>query len=206
MTMTRKGLLTGAVVLLVGTLTGFGTFSAFTSTTRNDANTITAGSVTLTDDDAATPMFNVGAYNGAVMDKCIRVDYDGTLPATGQLYLEDPVVTLGQYVLLTITKGTQTVNPGATHDCTLGTGFTPHATDSAVYGPLFPTAGDAGTLGDFQNDHFDDTNGLAITPDDGAWSDTTNFVVYRFRTEITDNAAQSLSTGLHDWVWKATAS
>jgi len=55
MSTTRKMLLTLLLVGVVGATAGLGTFSAFSSTTDNTGNNFTAGSVTLSDNDAGSP-------------------------------------------------------------------------------------------------------------------------------------------------------
>ena len=47
MSMRRKALTTGIIFLGVGSVAGLGTLSAFSATTRNEANEITAGSVAI---------------------------------------------------------------------------------------------------------------------------------------------------------------
>lgn len=188
MNFSRKGLLTAGVVLLVGTLTGLGTFSAFTGTTTNPDNLLTAGTVTLTDNDAAAPMYSVNPYGGVLSSYCITVTYTGTLDALGELYLGANVSPLGQYTLLTVEQGSGVT--GAFPSCT---GFVAGST-------IF-----TGTLQGFRDTHFDNTNGLTTNPPiDGTW-DNGDVVSYRFTVEVTNNLAQGLTTGLHPWTWEATA-
>ena len=185
----RKGLLTAGVILAVGALTGMGTMSAFSATTRNEANTITAGSVSITDNDAAAPLYvESNAAPALVITKCIEVTYTGSLDSTVELYLEDTVTPLGTYVDLVIEDGTQAapVFP----DCT---GFTADQT-------LF-----TGELETFQTTHNSNANGLN-TPQAAAADWVQNDTrVYRFTLTIQDNTlAQGLTTGLHDFVWEST--
>lgn len=189
MNFSRKGLLTAGVVLLVGTLTGLGTFSAFTGTTTNPDNLLTAGTVTLTDNDAASPMYSVNPYSGALSSYCINVTYTGSLDALGELYLADNVSPLGQYAILTVEQGDGALLSGAFPACT---GF---VADSTIF---------TGTLETFRTTHFDNTTGLTTNPaGDGEWN-TGDQVAYRFTLEVTNNAGQGLTTGLHDWTWEAT--
>ena len=57
-------------------------------------------------------MYNITAAKpNDVVVRCIRVTYTGTLPSTVRLYTTTPVNAFGQYVTLSIDKGTM---PGAT--------------------------------------------------------------------------------------------
>ncbi|MBI1843639.1 MAG: hypothetical protein HYR89_03375 [Actinobacteria bacterium] len=187
MSISRKGLLTAGVVLLVGTLTGLGTFSAFTGTTSNDNNYLNAGTVSLSDNDSGSPMYAVSPYSGATQSYCINVTFTGNLTSTGQLYLGADVTPLGQYTNLLVEQGTgvSDVFPG----CSGLTGST----------PIFNS-----TLQDFRDLHTSNTNGLATNPlDDSKWN-AGDVVSYRFTVDVQDNSAQGLTTGLHPWTWEAT--
>src|SRR5688572_3519361 len=90
-----------------GALAGFGTFSAFSSSTENPGNQINSGTVALSDNDSGSALYDVdGAKAGDTVDECITVTYGGDLPADVKLYLPDAVGALAQYVNLTITPGT----------------------------------------------------------------------------------------------------
>ena len=61
--------------------------AAFTATTRNDANSWTAGTVVLTDNDSDNEMFNVtGLTPGTSTPVCVQVSYEGDLAARVKLY------------------------------------------------------------------------------------------------------------------------
>lgn len=67
--------------------------AAFTATTSNPSNSLTAGSLTLSDYDSATAMFSAPSLSsGQSTQACIRVDYSGDLttgisPGAVKLYL-----------------------------------------------------------------------------------------------------------------------
>lgn len=85
--------------------------AAFTATTSNQGSNITAGTVTLTDDDAAAAMFNLPAMKpGDSSTHCITVTYNGTIatPTGVKLYtggLTDSGV-LAQYLDVVVDEGT----------------------------------------------------------------------------------------------------
>lgn len=96
-------------------------YSAFSATTTNASNNWAAASVTLTDDDANSAMFNAtGLQGGSTGSKCIEVTYGSAAPATVKLY-GSATGTLGSYLDITVEEGTG----GTFADCT---GFTAGAT------------------------------------------------------------------------------
>ena len=53
--------------------------AAFSGTTTNAGNSVTAGVVSVSDDDAGTALFNVtGAVPGSPQTRCINVTYTGS--------------------------------------------------------------------------------------------------------------------------------
>lgn len=185
-----KSLLRSLLVIgAAGALAGFGTFSAFSSSTENPGNQISTGNVVLSDNDAGSALYSVtGAKAGDTVDRCITVTYSGDLAAGVKLYLPDAVGALAQYVDLTITPGTDATPSFG--DCT---GF---VADGA---PLF-----SGTLQGFRAAHDGWANGLADNPGSGsAWSQG-NAVTYRVQLTLQDdNNAQGKVTGTHRLVWEA---
>ena len=176
------------LLILCGTLgaaAGYGTWAAFSATTSRASNTFGGGTVTLTADDPATPIYSLTARApGDSGSRCVRVAYGGSLPATVRLYrsaLADGT-GLAAYVDLTVERGT-----GSQADCA---DFTPAAT-------LF-----ASTLADFPSTHAD---GLALTNAGGAggWAQG-DAVTYRVTAQLrNDTAAQGLATGTHSFTWEA---
>ena len=185
-----KSLLRSLLVIgAAGALAGFGTFSAFSSTTENPGNKIESGTVVLSDNDSDSALYSVtGAKAGDTVESCITVTYSGGLAADVKLYLPDAVGALAQYVDMTVTPGTD--GTPTFGDCT---GFT------ADGGALF-----TGTLQTFQATHNSWANGLADNPGSGsAWSQG-NAVTYRVQLTLQDdNDAQGKVTGTHRLMWEA---
>jgi predicted ribosomally synthesized peptide with SipW-like signal peptide len=114
MNKTKKILLTIAGVGVLCCLSGLVTLAAFTSTTDNAGNTISAGTVALSDNDSGTAMYSMSAAKpGDSVTKCIKVFYAGSLDADVRLYSPSTIGPLGQYVNLQIEPGTQPGTPAA---------------------------------------------------------------------------------------------
>lgn len=99
---------------------------AFSDTTDNTGNTVSAGTVTLVDDDSASVLFNLsGMAPTDSATECIVVTYNGDLtPASAVQLYRSGVITgtgLDQYLDLVVEVGTG----GTYSDCT---GFTPSST------------------------------------------------------------------------------
>ena len=187
----RKTLLSLLLVGALGAVAGIGTFSAFSATTVNAGNTFDAGTVVLTDNDANTAMYNItDAKPNDVVVRCIRVTYSGTLPSTVRLYTTTPVNPFGQYVTLSIDKGTM---PGATTfpNCT---GFTPDAVPNIF----------TGTLSSFGTGRTNFATGVPANPGAAVQWVNNDTVVYRFTLTMQDNAlAVGGSSGVHSFTWEA---
>ena len=187
---TRKLLLSLLTVGVIGSLAGFAVFSAFSSTTVNPNNRTTAGTVTLADNDSGVAMYDVsGAAPGEVIEKCIKVTYTGSLDADVKLYSDSTIGSLGSYLDLTVTPGTQATSTFP--DCT---GFAADA-GGAIY---------TGTLSGFASTHSSYANGLADNPGAATKWVQNDAVVYRVRLTVQDNSSASgLTTGLHSFKWEA---
>jgi hypothetical protein len=186
-----KALATLAVVGVAGSLAGVGAFSAFSSTTTNAGNNFTSGSVILADNDANAAMYVLTNQKpGVVTDKCIQVTYTGSLDADVKLYTTSSIGTLGPYVNMTITPGTQTTP--SFPDCT---GFTP-AAGGAIY---------TGTLANFATTYPSYASGLLTYPAGvSKWTSSVGTVVYKFSVQVADNdLAQAQTTGTHTFSWQA---
>src|SRR3954451_17568246 len=108
----EKFLLTFLLVGVLGGLAGLGIFGAFTSTTSNSNNSFASGTVVIGDNDANSALYSVSnAKPGTTTSGCIKVTYTGSLAADVHIYTASTIGTLGQYVDLTITPGTQTGTP-----------------------------------------------------------------------------------------------
>jgi hypothetical protein len=177
----------------LGSFAAFGVYGGFTTTTSNTGNEISAGTVTLGDNDMGSAMYFVtNASPGDSVAKCIKVTYLGTLGADVDLYSPaDPVGPLAQYVDLTITQGVQASSTFP--DCT---GFTP-----APDGVLF-----SGTLQDFSTNHSH-ANAIHTDPRPVRGWVTGDSLVYKITATVNAAApitAQGTTTSDHGFVWTAT--
>ncbi len=189
---TTKVLLTALCVGALGSLAAMGVFGAFSSTTSNAGNTITAGTVAIADNDAGAAMYSLTAAKpGESVSKCIKVTYTGSLDADVHIYTTSTIGSLGQYVDLTITPGTQTTSTFPS--CT---GFT---ADSG--GALY-----TGTLQSFGTTKNSYANGVVDYPGSGTKWATNEAVVYQVTATLQSSApdaAQGLTTGAHTFTWEA---
>lgn len=190
----RTKILRTLVVLgILACIAGAGVFSAFSSQTDNPGNVVTAGSVTLADNDAGTALYTLTAAKpGDSQTSCIKVTYSGTLNANVRIYTPSTIGELGPNVTLKIEPGTQT-----TPSFPSCTGFTP---DSG--GALFE-----GTLSSFAAEHNSYANGIVDFPGTSAtkWV-TDDAVVYRVTATLSAGApdsAQGKTTGTHILRWEA---
>jgi hypothetical protein len=190
----EKLLLSILVVGVAGSVAAFGVFSAFSSQTSNPGNSFSAGTVNISDNDGNVAAYNVsGGKPGSTQSECIRVVYTGSLDSDVHLYTPESIGSLGPYVNLTITPGTQgTPNVNCT-------GFTPDA-GGAVFN---------GTLSAWASAHSSYATGLNVVPSASAtkWA-TNDAVVYKIQATLADDnnangVSSSLSTGTHSFVWEA---
>jgi hypothetical protein len=188
-----KVLLTALCVGALGSLAAMGVFGAFSSTTTNAGNTITAGTVAIADNDAGAAMYSIAnAKPGESVSKCIKVTYTGSVDADVHIYTTSTIGSLGQYVDLTITPGTQ-----ATSTFPSCTGFTPDS-GGALY---------TGTLQNFGSAKGSYANGVVDNPGTSATKWVANdSVVYQVTATLQSSApdvAQGLTTGAHTFTWEA---
>jgi len=175
-----------------GLLVWRGTEAAFTASTGNEANSWTAGSVTLTDDDGgAGVMFDLsGLLPGDTGSHCITVNYTGDVATNGvKLYATSPSDPdlLAQYVTLQVEEG-DAASGGSFGSCT---GFVPGG------GPIFN-----GALSTFTADNYDYGNSV------GSWTPTAaDSRVYQFTWTLsaaTPGAMQGAATST-TFTWEAQA-
>jgi predicted ribosomally synthesized peptide with SipW-like signal peptide len=178
---------------VVACVAGAGVFSAFSSQTDNPGNVVTAGTVTLEDNDGGSALYTMSAAKPGESSTpaCIKVTYTGSLAATVKLYTPSTIGELGPSVILTIEPGS---GGGAFPSCS---GFTPDAG-----GPLYE-----GTLSAFAAEHNSYANGLTDFPGSSAtkW-ETNDSVVYRVTATLSASApdsAQGKTTGAHVLRWEA---
>ena len=193
MSRTRKALRTFVVLGALGALASVGAFSAFSSQTDNPGNSVTAGTVTLADNDGGTALYSMPtAKPGDSTVSCIRVAYSGSLDSDVKLYTPSSIGALGPYVDLKIEPGTQ-----ASPSFPSCTGFTADA-GGALYN---------GTLSGFQSLYNSWATGLVDNPGTSAtkWA-TGDAVVYRVTATLQASApdtAQGATTGSHTLRWEA---
>src|SRR5687767_13070112 len=181
MSRTKKVLASLAVVGFAGTIGGWATFSAFSSTTSSSANRFAAGTVNVGSNASGSFMYQVaGAVPGTSVTKCTKVTYSGSLDADVKLYAS-AVGAVGSEIDLVVTKGT---GDPTFPDCT---GFVADA-GAAVF---------TGTLKGFADLHADYDSGLATNPGAATEWVTDDEVVYQFTlTMQDDNAANGGATPL----------
>ncbi len=189
----EKILLSFLLVGVLGGLAGLGVFGAFSSTTSNSNNSFAAGTVVIGDNDSNSALYSVSnAKPGQSVTSCIKVTYTGSLGADVHLYTSSTIGSLGQYIDLTITPGTQTGTP-TFPSCT---GFT---ADSG--GALY-----TGTLANFASTKNSYANGVVDYPGSTTVWNTNDSVVYQFTATLQSTApdtAQGTSTGSHAFTWEA---
>jgi predicted ribosomally synthesized peptide with SipW-like signal peptide len=188
-----KILRTMVVLGIVACIAGAGVFSAFSSQTDNPGNVVTAGTVTLADNDAGSALYSLTAAKpGDSQTSCIKVTYSGSLNASVKVYTPSTIGELGPSVNLKIEPGTQ-----ASPSFPSCTGFTPDAG-----GALFE-----GTLSAFAAEHNAYANGVVDNPGTSATKWVTNdSVVYRVTATLSAAAADSAqgkTTGTHIIHWEA---
>ena len=189
----KKLLITAAVVVAVGVLAALGTYGAFTATTTNSGNSISSGTVSLSDSDGGTGvLYNVsGTAPGASQTpKCLRVTYGGSLAATVKLYRAAGALTNGNDYTLRVERGSGITAPAADMNCG---GFTPAAD---VYN------GDLANLGT--------TYAGGVDAKGSAWTTGSNVVDYRVTITTKDDPTPNAhtgnrATGSHDFVWEANS-
>jgi predicted ribosomally synthesized peptide with SipW-like signal peptide len=192
----RRILLTIVALGVVAAAAGVGSYAAFSSQTSNGGNSFASGTVVLTDDDAGGAMLSMSnAKPGDTVSGCIKVTYSGSLAANVHLYASQ-TGSLGQYLNLTVTRGT-----GATFASCAG--FTADTTNylgsgaGVIYsGTLqaYPATYAAGVV--------DPSNCGSPPCSAQTWNNTNNHV-YKFVVTLADNnSAQGLS-GTAGFTWEA---
>jgi predicted ribosomally synthesized peptide with SipW-like signal peptide len=187
-----KILRTLLVLGIVACIAGAGVFSAFSSSTDNPGNVVTAGTVLLEDNDGGSALYVMNAAKpGESKTSCIKVTYKGSLPATVKLWTPSTIGELGPFVNLKIEAGTQTTStfPSCTE-------FTPAASPT-VY---------EGTLSAFATEKNSYATGISTFPSGTTKWETNNSVVYRVTATLSATApesAQGKTTGTHILRWEA---
>jgi hypothetical protein len=140
MSKSQKVLLSTVVVGVLGSAVALGVFGLFSATTQNAGNEISSGTVALSDNDAGSAQFNItGAKPGDSWTRCIKVSYNGSLPADLRIYELGGGGPLSPYLTLKLEQGTQ--SEATFPSCA---GFTPDGTNGTgtIYqGPGFGSIG-----------------------------------------------------------------
>jgi hypothetical protein len=181
-----------SVVLLTAlwSVAGPGTWAALSGSTDNTGNTFSAGTVTMTDNDASAAMFTFTNQKPGVADNgCIKVNYTGSVNASTVKLYGTVTGSMAPYLTLTVTRGTD--SSPSFDSCT---GFVPDATNynGLGAGVLF-----SGALSTFPTAF---ASGLTdpLTP----WTNASS-ASYRFSVQVVDdNAVQGLSSGA-TFTWEA---
>ncbi len=179
-----------ASLLAAGLGSGFlvwqGTTAVFNSTTANGSSAWATATVSLTDDDSGSAMFNAtNLVPSATGSNCITVSYGGTVATTVKLYASASAdaSTVAQYVNLVIQEG----SGGTFNNCT---GF---ASSATLY---------TGTLAAFTAAKTNYSNGV------GTWApSSTASKVYKITYTLdaaTPNAKQGATTTA-TFQWEAQA-
>jgi hypothetical protein len=108
----------GLLALLVPAAGGI-TYAAYTARSASNGNLGGAGSVKLSDNGNGSSLVSLsGAVPGDTTSACIKVTYDGSLPATVRLHGTTTGSGLDQYLDLKVTRGTYTPSDPAFKSCT----------------------------------------------------------------------------------------
>jgi hypothetical protein len=186
-----KGVLPLGIIASAG-LVWQSSYAAFSGTTVNGGNTLTAGTVKLSDSANGTAILNAAALKpGDSGQACITLTYDGTLAANTKLYVANGDLStttpsnLAPYLTFMVDEGT-----GTAADCS-----------DFVAGANDYNSADAatGTLDDFASTSTDFASGA------GSWNPTANGQTrtYRFTWAVQDtNAAQGLNATVQ-FTWEA---
>jgi hypothetical protein len=175
---------------LVAVTSGRATFAAFTLTTQNTNDSYGSGTVTLSDNDAGTVLWDVANQlpTSAAVVRCIRVTYTGSLAAGVRLYTTTANSALDPYLNVTVEKGSMPVGT-VFPNCT---GFVSEAT----FAP-------AGTLQAFKTARTGWANGIPAFPGAQTSWNTGDSLVYRFTVQMQNVFAAQGLTGLVGFTWEA---
>jgi hypothetical protein len=165
----------GALALAIPAAGG-ATYAAYTATTANGGNSIEAGSVKLSDNGDGSSMLSLSAaLPGNTTSACIKVTYDGSLPATVRLHGTTTGSGLDPYLDLKVTRGVYNPSTPAFKSCA---NFQADGTDyiGAGNGVIYN-----GTLQGFPDDY---ASGLA-DPLAGSPESWTSAEVHVYKIDVT---------------------
>jgi hypothetical protein len=177
-----------------------GTFSSFDKTSSMPGNSVAAGTVKLSDNDAGTAALTLAsAAPGDSVSGCVLVSDTGTAPAQVRTYGTVAGTGLAGYLTLTVTRGTFTGTPAA-GSCT---GFT---ADTTAW-----SGGGAGVVYSGLLSAFPASSGTALAdPSSTATATWSNGDAHAYKLTLTlpagvSSAAQGL-TATAVFTWQAVSS
>jgi hypothetical protein len=181
------------VVVLLAGAASTAAYAAYTASSKNTANTLASGTVSLTDDDAGGTIVSLSAADGGdASTGCIEVHYTGTLPAAVRL-TGTASGPLAAELDLTVTRGTGVAGfPGCGSFAADATNYLGSGAGVVYSGKLsaFPTTWAAGVL---------DPPGATQE----TWTQNEKHV-YRFRVSVpADGGAQGLGPATAQFAWEA---
>ena len=195
MNRSRRFLIAAAIALLVPAA-GSATYAAFRATSANGGNIVEAGSVKLSDNGDGSSMLSLSAaVPGNTTSACIKVTYDGSLPATVRLHGTTTGSGLDQYLDLKVTRGVYSPTTPAFKSCT---NFQADATNyiGAGNGVIYN-----GTLQGYPDDY---ASGL-VDPLSGSPESWTTAEVHVYRLDVTlqSNFAAQTKDATQAFRWEA---
>ena len=175
---------------MIAAASGGATFAAFARTTQNDNDSYSAGTVTLSDNDAGSVMWDVSNQlpTSPAIVRCIRVTYTGSLAAAVRLYTPTAGSALDPYLNITVEKGSMPVGT-VFPNCT---GFVSEATISP-----------AGTLQALKAVRTGWSDGLQAAPGAQASWATGDSLAYRFTVQMQNTLSAQGLTALVGFTWEA---
>ena len=194
--MTHPRLLALVALALLVPAAGGVTFAAYTATNANGGDRVEAGSVKLSDNGDGSSMLSLSAaVPGDTTSACIKVSYDGTLPATVRLHGTTTGSGLDAYLDLKVTRGVYSPTAPAFKSCA---NFQPDGTDyvGAGNGVIYN-----GTLQGYPDDY---ASGL-VDPLSGSpesWS-TGEAHVYKLEVTLQSNFAAQNKDATQTFRWEA---
>ena len=184
---------TGGAVTTTALVAGLGAvFAAYTATTTNPGNSLSTGTVAISDNDGADVAMYTKAADGNLgpnqnITKCIRVTYTGSLTSPVKLYATTPI-TNGDRFTVQVERGTQ--NTGTFSSCG----------DFEATSTAFATA----DLSTFPSTYATGVDGKASA---ATWA-ANDTVAYRFTLTAKDGTAPNgnttaFETNDHTYTWEA---
>ena len=189
-------LASAAVLTIASGAWSAATWSALSDSSVTPANTVTAGSVDLSDNDSGGGLLSLASArpNNSVTG-CIRVTYSGSAPAKVRISGAPGGTGLADYLDLTVTRGT--ISPAALFgSCTT---FTPDATDylGSGSGIIY-----TGTVAGFPATGA----GALVDPSaPGATWNTGDVHAYRFQATLRNDPNAQGKTASPSFTWEATS-